>query len=140
MASTSFVDLDSQLCLYIRNLGSDSADCGLGFVPAGGQLSLQMDPGSKIIQSYFNGTEDLAINFELSLNNQSYQEAREILNPIAQALETLREGGIQSANRSFLFDHIEITSRPFNQIIDVSGNIFWTTTFTAYVTTTKGSN
>jgi hypothetical protein len=128
------VDLDTQLCVYIRNLGGAAANCGLGVVPANGKLSLQMDPGSKAIQTYFNGNQDMAVNFELALNSDSYETARATLNPIADALTNLKEDGVLSVDGSFEFDHIEITSTPFNQLTDNTGNIYWVATFTAFVT------
>lgn len=126
------MDLDVQLCNFIRGLGGDAANCGLGFVPANGQLSLQMDPGSKATQTYFNGNQDMAMNFELALNSDSYKTARDTLNPIADALTNLEE--LNSADGSFDFDHIEITGMPFNQLVDNTGNIYWITNFIAYVT------
>lgn len=126
------MDLDTQLCMFVRSLGADSANCGLGFVPANGQLSLQMDPGSKSIQTYYNGNQDMAMNFELALNSDSYKAARDVLNPIADALTNLET--LNSEDSSFEFDHIEITGMPFNQLIDNTGNTYWITNFIAYVT------
>lgn len=126
------MDLDTQLCMFVRSLGADSANCGLGFVPANGQLSLQMDPGSKSIQTYYNGNQDMAMNFELALNSDSYKTARGVLNPIADALTNLET--LNSEDGSFEFDHIEITGMPFNQLIDNTGNTYWITNFIAYVT------
>ncbi|WP_415620441.1 minor capsid protein [Liquorilactobacillus sp.] len=118
--------------MFVRSLGTDSANCGLGFVPANGQLSLQMDPGSKPIQTYYNGNQDMAMNFELALNSDSYKTARDVLNPIADALTNLET--LNSEDGSFEFDHIEITGMPFNQLIDNTGNTYWITNFIAYVT------
>lgn len=126
------MDLDERLCEYIKSLNKTAAECELGFVPANGELSLQADPGSRASQTYFNGDADMAMNFELALNSQSYRTARETLNPIADALVNLTD--LPSSDGSFLFDHIEITGMPFNQLADQTGNLYWITNFVVYVT------
>lgn len=126
------MDLDERLCDYIRTLGHGAEKCNLGFVPANGELSLQMDPGSKATQTYFNGNQDMGMNFELAMNCPSYPEARGALGPIADALAQLKE--LDSHDGSFMFDHIEITGMPFNQIIDATNNMYWITNFVCYVT------
>lgn len=126
------MDLDERLCEHIQSLGGSATKCGLGFVPANGELSLQLDPGSRAIQTYFNGDADMAMNFELALNDRSYKSAREVLNPIADALVNLKE--LESSDGSFLFDHVEITGMPFNQLVDQTGNLYWITNFVVYVT------
>ncbi|RRG08819.1 MAG: minor capsid protein [Lactobacillus sp.] len=126
------MDLDERLCEHIQSLGGNAAKCGLGFVPANGQLSLQADPGSRALQTYFNGDADMAMNFDLALNDQSYKAARETLNPIADMLVNLEE--LESSDGSFLFDHIDITGMPFNQLVDQTGNLYWITNFVVYVT------
>ncbi|MFT8491562.1 minor capsid protein [Oenococcus sicerae] len=131
------MDLDDRLCMYICDIDDTTKNCGLGFVPANGQLSLQLDPGSKPIQTYYNGDQDLAVNFELSTSNDSYVAARTLLNLVIDKLTELETGAIQSSDGSFDFDRIETAGLPFNQVIDTTGKTYWITNFIAYVTKHK---
>lgn len=131
------LDLDERLKTFIQKVNPKnelSSKCGLGFVPPSGKMSLQMDPGSKAIETYWNGNEEMAMNFELALNGVDYPSAREALAPVIDELTSLKEDEVVSSNGSFEFDHIEVTGMPFNQVIDLDGSVYWLTNFICYVT------
>lgn len=131
------LDLDERLKEFVQKVETGSEltkSCGLGFVPPSGKMSLQMDPGSKAIETYWNGNEEMAMNFELALNSVDYPTAREALAPVIDQLTSLKEDEIVSSNGSFEFDHIEVTGMPFNQVIDLDGSVYWLTNFVCYIT------
>lgn len=128
------MDLDERLKDYIQSLGGVAQKCGLGFIPPSGKMSLQMDPGSKATETYWNGNEEMAMNFDLTVAGVDYPTARNALTPVIDGLTNLREQGLESHDGSFEFDHIEITGMPFNQLVDLDGMVYWITNFVCYVT------
>jgi hypothetical protein len=128
------MDLSDRLVDFIVSLGGEAKQCRLGFLAPEDILSLQLDPGSKVIQSYFNGSAEMAMNYSLAMRSDDFQHASETLNNIADKLTNLKQDCLPSDDNSFQFDHIEITGYPFNQIIDNTGNMYWITNFVVYIT------
>lgn len=128
------MDLSDRLVDFIVSLGGEAENCRLGFLAPDDTLSLQLDPGSKVIETYFNGSAEMAMNYALALRDDDFQHAAETLNGIADQLTSLKQDQLLSQDGSFQFDHIEITGYPFNQIIDNTGNMYWITNFIVYIT------
>lgn len=91
----------------------------LGYLGVGESLVLYALPGSRITQTYMDGTTDQALNFEIAMKSKSQQEIHRTLWEIQTKLENVTE--IKSKDGSFDFDEITITNKPFINQIDNQG-------------------
>lgn len=72
-------------------------------------------PGGKIKQQFFDGTADRLLNYEFAIKSKKQRKAIATLDKLA---EVLPDAEIVSANGSYDFRGIEISSEPFNSEMD----------------------
>ena len=129
---TKQLDLDDRLADFFDH--ETGGKIMLGHMPENGQVSLLQDPGSAPTGApYFNGNEPVSMQYEILCSTQDYLTARQLLSPIANAISKINVNTVQSHNGTFTCNYAKITGFPFNQLIDTSGNMFWTTNFIVYI-------
>ncbi|MCM3618750.1 minor capsid protein [Sutcliffiella horikoshii] len=98
-------------------------DCKLGYLGAGESLVVYPLPGSRVVQEYMNGTKDWQLNYEIAMKSKQQSEINQTLWSIQTELESLTE--LFSHNKSFQFESIVVTNKPFiNQINDQGWYVF----------------
>ena len=83
----------------------------IGFLEEAESLQLLTLPASQEIESYFDGTKDVLMNYSINYKTADQQQAAEVLFNIISYLDTLE--GIESRSDSFEFQELTVASMPF---------------------------
>lgn len=100
-----------------------------------GKESLVIYPlaGSKVSQSYMDGAKDANINLEIAMSSKDGSLLENTLWQVQDYLDMLDD--VPSADGSYQFNHIEVTSKPYIAKLDETGWLVFMLTFQVNVTT-----
>lgn len=74
-------------------------------------MSILEAPGSHVLESYMDGTEEKQMNYEITFKSSTAGNAKRVLWAISQELNDLHE--LSSTDGSFIFEDLTIDSEPF---------------------------
>ena len=102
-------------------------------------ISLYSLPGSNVIRTYYDGTTDKRLNYELQVKAPitDRDKAVSALTTISSKLESLER--LESSDGSFLFNSITVSSEVYLNDATTDGNIYFRTTFIAEITHQGGN-
>ena len=102
-------------------------------------ISLYSLPGSNVIRTYYDGTTDKRLNYELQVKAPitDRDKAVSALATISSKLESLER--LESSDGSFLFNSITVSSEVYLNDATTDGNIYFRTTFIAEITHQGGN-
>lgn len=95
-------------------------------------------PGSQVVTEYYDGIKDQEINYEIAMKSKNGDRIEQSLWLISDYLEQLQE--VHSTNKSFEFNRLTITSKPFINDADEKGWFVFLLDFQAKLTTFEGEN
>ncbi|MBC1982777.1 phage tail terminator protein [Listeria booriae] len=95
-------------------------------------IALNSIAGGKTIKSYYDGTEQKALNYEFSIKTKDQKKAIDSLNAISLHLEATRR--LPSGNSSYDFDGIKTTNESFFVGEDEKGFFFFRLIIQATIT------
>lgn len=132
------MDFQERLADYI-----DSLNLGIPLFndtnDTGASISLYSLPGSNVIRTYYDGTTDKRLNYELQVKAPitDRDKAVSALTTISSKLESLER--LESSDGSFLFNSITVSSEVYLNDATTDGNIYFRTTFIAEITHQGGN-
>ncbi|MBW4827648.1 MAG: minor capsid protein [Clostridiaceae bacterium] len=91
----------------------------LGYLGTDESFVLYPLPGSKITSKFMDGTSDQQLNFEFAMKSKSQRKIHTTLWLVQNELEKLQE--LNSYDRSFEFEELIITNKPFINQLDNQG-------------------
>ena len=102
-------------------------------------ISLYSLPGGNVIRTYYDGTTDKRLNYELQVKAPitDRDKAVSALTTISSKLESLER--LESSDGSFLFNSITVSSEVYLNDATTDGNIYFRTTFIAEITHQGGN-
>ena len=102
-------------------------------------ISLYSLPGSNVIRTYYDGTTDKRLNYELQVKAPITDRDKTVsaLTTIRRKLESLER--LESSDGSFLFNSITVSSEVYLNDATTDGNIYFRTTFIAEITHQGGN-
>ena len=134
MAEIKRLDFIDQLLAYINNMGL-YARARVGIVGEGDGISLNLMPsGQEVV--FMDGQRDKTQNIQIVAKTRNHQQAMDTLNTIYRKLENLND--LPSANDSYEFKEISVTSYPSLILHDESGNFIYEITIASNITIYKG--
>lgn len=117
------MDFQERLADYI-----DSLNLGIPLFndtnDTGASISLYSLPGSNVIRTYYDGTTDKRLNYELQVKAPitDRDKAVSALTTISSKLESLER--LESSDGSFLFNSITVSSEVYLNDATTDGNIY----------------
>lgn len=106
-----------------------------GYLSAKESLVVYPLPGSQVVAEYYDGIKDQQLNYEIAMKSEDGDKIEQALWLISDHLEQLED--IQSNNKSFEFDKLTITSKPFINDADEQGWFVFLLDFQVKLTTFK---
>lgn len=97
-------------------------------------ISIYALAGGRTIQEYMDGVKEKSLNYEIQVKvkTEDRDEGYNALGLISRSLEELTE--LNSSNGSFEFNKISISSEQYLTDVSKDNYMYFTFTFTAYVT------
>lgn len=97
-------------------------------------ISIYALAGGRTIQEYMDGVKEKSLNYEIQVKvkTEDRDEGYNALGLISRSLEELTE--LNSNNGSFEFNRISISSEQYLTDVSKDNYMYFTFTFTAYVT------
>lgn len=89
--------------------------------------------GSKVSKSYMDGAKDANINLEIAMSSEDGNLLETVLWQVQDYLDVL--DNVPSADDSYQFNQIEVTSKPYIAKLDETGWLVFMLTFQVNVTT-----
>lgn len=74
-------------------------------------ISFAALPGGTVQRTYYDGTRDKSLNYEIRGRSQRPKEAEDTLNQLSEYLQDLTQ--LDSADKSFSFIDINVTDEPY---------------------------
>ncbi|WP_369675997.1 phage tail terminator protein, partial [Enterococcus faecium] len=87
---------------------------------------------------YYDGIKDVQLNFEIAMKSKDGSKVEQTLWLISDMLERVED--VTSSNKSFEFDDLTITSKPFINDADEQGWFVFLLDFQTKLTTFEGEN
>lgn len=106
-----------------------------GYLSTDESLVIYPLPGSQVLTEYYDGIKDQQLNYEIAMKSQDGDKIERVLWIISDYLEQLEE--ITSLNKSFEFNSLAITSKPFINDADEQGWFVFLLDFQVKLTTFK---
>lgn len=106
-----------------------------GYLSAKESLVVYPLPGSQVVAEYYDGIKDQQLNYEIAMKSENGDKIEQALWLISDHLEQLDD--IKSNNKSFEFDYLIITSKPFINDADEQGWFVFLLDFQVKLTTFK---
>lgn len=92
----------------------------IGFLPAGKDVvCIYPLPGSRTTETYFDGTKEREMLYEIGFRTDDSEKANQTLWLITERLEEIES--IVSDNNSFTFNSLEVSEMPFISEADEQG-------------------
>lgn len=107
-----------------------------GYLSADESLVVYPLPGSQVLTEYYDGIKDQQLNYEIAMKSEEGDRIEQALWLISDHLEQLEV--VQSNNKSFEFNSLTITSKPFINNADDQGWFVFLLDFQVKLTTFKG--
>lgn len=105
------------------------------FVPAKSEgLSFHSMPGSTVISSYMDGSQQVQIPFELRLKSMDPKKADQMLWALMTFIANVSSSDIISSDGSFVLDDVQEANAPFINDEDENGYYSFVADFNAVVT------
>lgn len=101
----------------------------------GESVSLYSLPGGKVIKSYYDGTKDKRLNYEIQGKSKDRERILTIVSKLSSVLEELEN--VVSSDGSFEFSGLTISSEPYYQNSDINGFYYFRLTFQVDLTIYK---
>lgn len=92
-------------------------------------------PGGQVVHEYMDGMKEQQLNYEYAIKSKDVESASGQLWLVSNFLESLTE--LPSANDSYEFEEIKITSKPAQSEADEQGFYYWVLDFSAQLITNK---
>lgn len=105
------MDLVDVLCDAINNNVSLPQAMKIGYLEEAESLQLLTLPSSQEIESYYDGSKDMLMNYAINYKTVDQQTAAETLFNIVSFLDTLET--LESRSGSFEFQDLTVVSMPF---------------------------
>ena len=127
------MDLQERLADYLANLNT-----GLPvfneYNSDSNSISIYALAGGRTIQEYMDGVKEKSLNYEIQVKvkTEDRDEGYSALGLISRSLEELTE--LPSSNGSYEFNKISISSEQYLTDVSKDNYMYFTFTFTAYVT------
>ncbi|MFT8608004.1 MAG: minor capsid protein [Liquorilactobacillus nagelii] len=113
------LDLQEQLVKSIR--AGTGIQIKVDYMAPDNAVGLVPEPGSVKIDEDYAGAEEWQYNYAITVENTSQQVVKQQLFTISQYLQSLTD--LQSANGTFEFEEINVSSAPAMTLKDTSGNV-----------------
>ncbi len=107
-----------------------------GYLSESESLVIYPLPGGQVIAEYYDGIKDQQLNYEIAMKSKDGDKIEQVLWLISDYLEQLE--AITSSNKSFEFNTLTITSKPFINDADEQGWFVFLLDFQVKLTTFKG--
>lgn len=109
-----------------------------GYLSADESLVIYPLPGGQNLVEYYDGIKDVQLNFEIAMKSKDGFKVEQTLWLISDMLEHVED--VTSSNKSFEFDDLTITSKPFINDADEQGWFVFLLDFQTKLTTFEGEN
>ena len=109
-----------------------------GYLSAEESLVIYPLPGGQNLLEYYDGIKDVQLNFEIAMKSKDGSKVEQTLWLISDMLERVED--VTSSNKSFEFDDLTITSKPFINDADEQGWFVFLLDFQTKLTTFEGEN
>ncbi|EON3036598.1 minor capsid protein [Enterococcus faecium] len=109
-----------------------------GYLSAEESLVIYPLPGGQSLVEYYDGIKDVQLNFEIAMKSKDGSKVEQTLWLISDMLERVED--ITSSNKSFEYDDLTITSKPFINDADEQGWFVFLLDFQTKLTTFEGEN
>ena len=106
-----------------------------GYLSGKESLVVYSLPGGQVTTEYYDGVKDQQLNFEVAMKSENGDKIEQALWLISDHLEQLEN--LQSNNKSFEFNSLTITSKPFINDADEQGWFVFLLDFQVKLTTFK---
>lgn len=93
-------------------------------------------PGGQVVTEFYDGVKDQQLNYEIAMKSKDGDKIEQVLWLISDYLEQLE--AITSSNKSFEFNNLIISSKPFINDADEQGWFVFLLDFQVKLTTFKG--
>lgn len=113
------MDFIQRLADKVNTIPDIPITCKLGYLGTDESFVLYPLPGSKITSKFMDGTSDQQLNFEFAMKSKSQSKIHTTLWLVQNELEKLQE--LNSHDRSFEFEELIITNKPFINQLDNQG-------------------
>lgn len=106
-----------------------------GYLSAVESLVIYPLPGGKVETEYYDGIKDELLNYEIAMKSKDGNKIEQTLWLLSDVLEDIEE--LTSQNKSFEFNKLTITNRPYISETDEQGWFVFLLDFQAKLTTFK---
>lgn len=107
----------------------------IGFLNEQESASFYAMPGGQVSREFMDESKEVKLNYEYAIKSKRGDVANNQLWTVSNYLEQLEE--LASADGSFDFENIIITSKPVQSQPDEQGFYYWVVDFTVTLTTYK---
>lgn len=130
------MDFTDRIKDSINSIGELPIKIRKGYLSTDESLVVYPLPGSQVLTEYYDGIKDQQLNYEIAMKSEDGDRIERVLWLISDHLEQLED--IQSNNKSFEFNSLTITSKPFINNADEQGWFVFLLDFQVKLTTFKG--
>src|SRR5699024_1015191 len=117
------MDFIQRLVEKVNEISNIPIDCKVGYLGVEKSFVVYPLPGSRKTMTFMDGTSQQELNFEFAMKSKSQRKIHDTLWVVQNELEGLEE--LVSNNRSFEFEELIITNKPFiNQLDDQGWFVF----------------
>ncbi len=99
-------------------------------------LALYSLPGGAVIRAYMDETKEKQLNYEIQGKSKDRDRIFNIISAISDILENVEN--VESANGSYDFQDISVSSEPYFNESETDGYLYFRTTFQVKLTIYKG--
>ncbi|WP_439444115.1 phage tail terminator protein [Listeria aquatica] len=101
----------------------------IGQMDSADSIALYSLPGSKIIESFYDGSVDKGLNYEFSIKTKDQKQTIALLDRLSSYLQEKED--IPSQNNSYAFNEITVVSESYFVGKDEAGFFFYSLTIQA---------
>lgn len=130
------MDLLERLKEAINKQANIPIELKIGYLDAFDSLVIYSLPGSTVTQEYMDGEKDINVNYEIAIKSKDAEQAEKTLWKVSETLDKL--SNVKSEDKSFLFNKLRVTSKPFINYFDGQGWFVFLLDFTVNITTNEG--
>lgn len=113
--------LDLQDCLANAIISNTGIAVKIDYMAPDNKAGLVPEQGSHRISRFFDGVEEWQYNYAITIEDTSQSNIKEKLFTISQYLGKITD--LQSANDTFEFEELQVSSAPAMVFKDTSGNV-----------------
>ena len=125
--------LDLQECLARWITKATGIKIKVDFLSPDTAVGLVPDPGSHVVDAEMDGTQHWQYNYAITMQSNDAGQVKNTLFAIQNALSTLTS--LQSKNKSFVFERVDVSSAPAMTLKDIKGTTVYSLDFAVFVYT-----